>query len=250
VLRLTASIAAAVVAAAASALLALSSARVVPLTRGQLVTAIVLVAVLAAGSTSAQAISQWRARRLGARREAADVVLDAAVWAVVDSTGIDYRDLGLAAYRVQRAWPTPWRSRLRRVHRVRAKRRPTASDVRWAPGKGVIGACVARAQVVAQDVGADYAAVWPCTREEWETGVVPEEVRLGLGYEEFLDVQGKYDVVVATPVLDDSHPATTRVSGCVALDGPAGSLDRLSTDEVLALLDSAARMLEAARSAA
>ncbi len=75
-------------------------------------------------------------------------------------------------------------------------------------------------------------------------------MRLGLGYDEFLDVQGKYDVVVATPVLDDSHPATTRVSGCVALDGPAGSLDRLSADTVLALLDSAARMLDAARSTA
>lgn len=241
-LRLTASVAAAVVAAAASALLALSSARVVRLSRTELVTAIVLVAVLAAASTTAQAVSQWRARRLGARREAAAVVLDGAAWAVVDATGLDYRDLGLAAYVVRRPPLAPWTRRLHRVHRVRARRRPAASGVTWRPGKGVIGACVEQGQVVAVDVRADHTAVWPCTQEEWETGVVPPEIRLGLSWSEFLDVREKYDVVVATPMLDASGPET-RVVGCVALDGPAGSLDRLSADDVLALLDSAATSL-------
>lgn len=96
--------------------------------------------------------------------------------------------------------------------------------------------------MVALDVRADYTAVWPCTREEWETGVVPTEIRLGLSWHEFLDVREKYDVVVATPMLDASGPET-RVVGCVAIDGPAGSLVQLSGDDVLALLDSAATSL-------
>ena len=239
--RLAAKVLAAVVAAGVTAALGLRSAGVWDPSSTVVVGLVVVAAALAAISTSVSAFSEWRSRRLGARREAADVVLTAAAWAIVDSTGIDFRDLGLAAYRVERVWWAPWRRRLGRVHRVRAKRRPTASRVRWAPGKGVIGRCVAEGQVVAQDLHADYSAVWPCDAVEWRT-VVPEEIRGGLTYKEFLDVREKYEVVVATPVLDDSGSAT-KVIGCIALDGPTGSLDRLNTDAVLGLLDSAAQGL-------
>ncbi len=239
--RLVAKISIAVLAAAVTAALGLRGVGLWDPSSTVLVALVVATAVLAAGSTAATAVSEWRSRRLGARREAADVVLNAAAWAIVDATGLDYRDLGLAAYRTERVWWAPGRHRLRRVHRVRAKRRPTASRVKWAPGKGVIGQCVERGQLVAQDVRADYEAVWPCDQQEWDV-VVPPEVRNGLTFEEFLDVREKYDVVVATPVLDDSGPGT-RVVGCVALDGPAGSLTTLMVDEVLGLLDSAAQGL-------
>ncbi len=241
-LRLAVKVLAAVVAAALTAALSLRSTEVWTPSERTVVAMVVLLAVLAAASTAGGAVEEWRARRVGARRDAADVILDAAAWAVVDTTGLDYRDLGLAAYRVQRSLWVPWRQRLHRVHRVRAKRRPAASGVRWAPGKGVIGACVQRGQVVAVDVAADYAAIWPCTREEWETGVVPDEIRLGLTWSEFQDVRDKYDVVVATPILDTTG-AGTRVVGCVALDGPDGSLPLLARDDVLDLLDSAATSL-------
>jgi len=242
VLKLAVKVVAAVLAAALTAALSLRSVRVWSPADEMVVAVVVALAVLAAGSTIGGAVEEWQARRVGARRDAADVILDAAAWAVVDATGLDYRDLGLAAYRVQRSWWSPWRQRLHRVHRVRAKRRPAASGVRWAPGKGVIGACVQQGQVVAVDVGADYAAIWPCTREEWETGVVPDEIRLGLSWSEFEDVRGKYDVVVATPILDATGQDTT-VVGCVAVDGPDGSLPQVASDDVLDLLDSAATSL-------
>ncbi|GAB2696337.1 hypothetical protein [Thalassiella azotivora] len=241
VLKLVVKVVSAVLATAISAALALEGAGVWSATRATLVGLVVGAAVLAAGSTSAAAVGEWRAHRLGARRASVDMLLDATLWSVADATGLDYRDLGVAAYAVRRPWWAPWSTRLRRVHRVRARRRPTASNVRWRPGKGVIGECVCRGQVVARDLAADYAAIWPCTREEWETVVTPE-MRQGLTWREFLQTRDKYEVVVATPVLD-STGAHTVVRGCVALDGPAGSLDRLFQDDVLGALDTAAQSL-------
>jgi hypothetical protein len=205
------------------------------------VTAVVVSAVLATGSTVAGAVAEWRARRVGARREQADILLTATGWAIVDQVGLDFRDLGLAAYRVERIWWQPWSLRPRRVHRVRAKRRPVSSDIVWRPGKGVIGSCVAQRQVVESDFRELYAELGDPTELEWATEV-PDDVRLGLSYAEFLDVRDKYEVVVASPLIDDSGARAT-VRGCVALDGPAGSYDRLTTDEVLGLLDSAAQGL-------
>lgn len=201
---------------------------------------IVTAAVLAAGSTTSSAAGEYRSRRLGARREFADAIMTGALWAIVDATGLDYRALGLAAYRVHRIWWAPRRQRLARIHRVRAQLRPVASGIAWTAGKGVVGKCVTQQQVVARDLRMIYAAIWPC-EHEWNT-VAPPEARLGLSYAEFLDLRDKYDVVVAAPIFDASG-SRTRTVGCVGLDGPAGSLDQLNTDDVHRVLDSAAQNL-------
>lgn len=232
---------AAVLAAVAAVALGLRGAGIWRLTERETVAAVLVSAVLAAGSTVVAAVGEWRARRLGARSEQVDVVLTATVWAIVDHlVGIDFRDLGIAAYRLRRVWWAPWRSRLERIHRVRARRRPTASNVVWAPGKGVIGACVSRGEVVAQDLHAVFQTLGTLSRAQWDA--LPEDIRMGLSFAEYLDVRDKYDVVVATPVIEDSS-STTAVVGCVALDGPQGSLAQLSSDEVLGLLDSAGQTL-------
>ena len=72
------------------------------------------------------------------------------------------------------------------------------------------------------------------TAAEWRQ--VPDDLRMGLEHEEYLDVRDKYAVVVASPIIDDSGPRS-RVVGCLALDGPEGRLDSLSSDEVLGLLN-------------
>ncbi len=239
--RLVVRIFAAVAAAAVGAALALQSAGVWDAGDRIVVAMVVSAAVLAIGSTASGAIAEFRARRLGARREFADKVLTGTLWAVADATGLDFRALGLAAYRVQRTWWQPWRRRLIRVHRVRSEYRLAASGITWAPGKGVVGGCVAQQQVVAKDLRAIYAAMWPCSEAEWNT-VAPPDATLGLTYAEFLDVREKYDVIVAAPIFDDSGSTTVTV-GCVALDGPAGSLGRLDADDVHRLLDSAAQGL-------
>lgn len=137
-----------------------------------------------AGSTVSGAVAEWRARRLGARRAQADILLTATAWAIVDQVEgtLDFRDLGLAAYRVERLGWWPWGRRLRRVHRVCARRRPVTTNIRWRPGKGIIGACVARRQVVASDLRELYQGLGSLTKPEWDTQV-PDDVRLGLSYE-------------------------------------------------------------------
>lgn len=232
---------AAVLAAAAGAVLALNGAGVIAAPVELLIGCVVTSAALAALATIGSAWAEWRQRRLGARRDLVELELTATVWAIVDQVGgaVDYRDLGLAVYGVRRRW-WPFGSQLQRRYRVQASRRPTASHVRWRPGKGVIGACVSKGEVVAVDLARMYAALGRSTADEWTA--VPEDVRLGLDYAEYLDVRDKYAVVIASPLIDDSGPRAT-VVGCLALDGPAGSYATLTTAEVLGLLNSRAQAL-------
>jgi hypothetical protein len=242
VLKASAKTIAALLAAAAGIILALNGADVIVASQRLVLACVITSSTLAALATVGAAWSEWRDRRLGAKRELADIQLTAAAWAIVDQVGapLDYRDLGLAVYRTERIWWWPFGRRLRRLHRVRSSRRPTTSDVRWRPGKGVIGACVQRGEVVAVDLTQMYRDLGDRTKEEWPR--VPDDVRLGLTFEEYLDVRDKYEVVVASPVIDDSGPRS-KVLGCVALDGPEGRFASLTTDEVLGLLNSAAQGL-------
>lgn len=223
--RLWIDLAVAVLVALAAAGLALDRASLWTPTDGVVVGLIVLTAVLAIASALLQTVSSLRGRRTAATRELYDDVLSGASWAVVDATGLDPRDLALAAYRVER--PFLRAPRLARVHRVRARRRPVASAVRWAPGKGVIGQCVQTGAVVARDVTALDAA----------------GDEQGLTSQEFAAVRGKYAVVVAVPMVDDGGQ-TSAVTGCLALDGPTGSLDVLTAPDVLAVLEATSRALQ------
>ncbi len=238
--RLAVKVLVALVAAAVTVLLALDGRHVISLPRPSAVAAVVLAAALAAGSTVASAVSEWRRQRASSLEAERDVVLSATGWAIVDMVDLDYRDLGLAVYSVGREVWRPWRPTLTRTHRVRARRRPAASTVRWAPGKGVIGTCVSRGQVVAQDLHAAYDELGPVTQTQWLG--LPDDVRLGLSWAEMEDVRDKYGVVVATPVIDD-RGSRGKVVGCVALDGPPGTLEDLGRDDVLGLLDSAGQTL-------
>lgn len=217
----------AVLAAAVGAALALDRGDIWNPSAGVVVTLVVLTAVLAIGSTLEHVVARTLDRRADADRELHDDLLSGALWAVVDATGgrLDPRDLAVAAYRVRRPFLRP--PRLARVHRVRSRRRPVASGVRWAPGKGVIGECVATGAVLARDVTVLDAA----------------GERQGLTVEEFRRVVGKYAVVVAVPLVDDTGE-TSRVTGCVALDGPAGSLQLLRSPAVLGVLEATSRALQ------
>jgi hypothetical protein len=217
----------AVLAAAVGAGLALDRADLWNPSSAVVVTLVVLTAVLAVVSTLEHVIARLLDRRAAGDRELHDDLLSGALWAVVDATGgaLDPRDLAVAAYRLRTPFlRAPW---LARVHRVRARRRPVASGVRWAPGKGVIGECVASGAVVARDVSAPDAS----------------GERQGLSVEEFRRVSGKYAVVVAVPMVDDAGE-TSRVTGCLALDGPSGALELLRTPAVLGVLEATSRALQ------
>jgi len=236
----------ALAAAIAAVLLGLHQLRVVSLSRPAIIVTVIISAALAAVTTIAGSWSQWRQHRLGSRQEAVDALLTTSVWAIVDllSGELDYRDLGLAAYVTRRPWwPAPGSGRigqvrLVRLHRVRASRRPVTSDMSWRPGKGVIGACVERGQVVAMDLRELYDELGDIGQSEW--AALPSDVSLGLSWQEFLDIRNKYDVVVAMPILQETS-GRTQVRGVVALDGPAGTLELLSADGVVRQLGDAAK---------
>lgn len=225
-------VAVAVLAAFVGAGLALDGAELWTAPPAVVVGLVVAAAVLAVASTTVHAVVGVRARRLAARRDLLDELLRGALWAVVDRTGLDARDLAAAVYEVS---PSRWwrPASLRRAHRVRAGRRPVSSEVRWAPGKGVLGRCVATGDVVAVDVSAWEASVTVGDAAAWDA--LPEASREGLSFPESTRLRGKYAVVVAVPLVDDSGPRS-RVTGCVALDGPRGSLDRLRDPVVLGVL--------------
>src|SRR5919112_194351 len=107
----------ALLAAAAGIILALNGVDVVDSPRRLLVACIVTSAALAAVATIGSAWREWRERRLGQRRELAEITLTTTIWAVVDQVDppLDYRDLGIAAYRLESVWWWPRRQRLRRV---------------------------------------------------------------------------------------------------------------------------------------
>ncbi|WP_432510930.1 hypothetical protein [Kineococcus sp. SYSU DK001] len=223
--RLVLDVALVVLAALVGAGLALERAELWDASDRVVAALIVLTALLAIVPAVLRAVSEVRGRRTAAQRELFDDVLSGALWAVSDASGHDPRDLALAAYRLRRP---RWRpAALERVHRVRARRRPVASGVTWAPGKGVVGECVASGAVVARDVAALEAA----------------GDAQGLSEAEFARVRGKYAVVVAVPLVDDSGPRSA-VTGCLALDGPDGSLPALTRPEVLAVLEACGRALQ------
>ncbi|WP_432495848.1 hypothetical protein [Kineococcus gypseus] len=113
-----------------------------------------------------------------------------------------------------------------------------ASGTAWAPGKGVIGRCVAEGRVVAEDLAAADAALGDVDAAGWQR--LPADVRQGLTHEEHRRLRGRYGVVVAVPLVDDSGPVSA-VTGCLALDGPAGALAQLGGPAVLGVLEATGR---------
>ena len=220
--------------------------------RRLLVAMIVVAAGLAAVATIGSAVREFRGQRTAARTAAAELTLTATLWAIVDLTSaqgrpLDYRDLGVALYRLVEP-VRPWARLLgrtavpvlRRVHRVRAKHRTSSSTVLFTVGKGVVGSCVTQRQVVAQDFGALSAELGRASPAEW--AALPAETRLELTYRDYLDLRGKYDVVVAVPARGDSGTGTV-VLGAIALDGPPASLEALTDPAVVGQLDTSARGL-------
>lgn len=236
-------LAAAAVTAVASVLLGLSELNVVHLATWTSVLAVTATAVLAFVANVAGALAPSRRARTRELADSLGFLLRTLAFTIQDLTDIDTRELGLAIYlQVPDRWPSAGlraggRVRLERIARDRAARRPTASGVVWRPGKGVVGACVATGAEVGLDIDTDSAPWADVPERDWPQ--VPDYVRAGLEWSEFRALQGKYFVVLATPILD-SAVAGTSVLGALAVDGPAGSYEQLWTPDVRSALADAA----------
>lgn len=197
------------------------------------VTLIAVVAVVAVLSSVTAALGDYRRKRRAAVDQDADRALTAALWAIVDlleASGrrIDYRDLSLSVYRLRTRMLRP--PELRRVHMLRARNRPEASGIRWSPGVGAIGTCVRTGRLVAQDFAALSDSPDLRTAADWL--MLPDEIRLGLSWEQFSAARGKYGTVVAAAVTED-RPEGSAIIGCIALDGPPDMEDQLSATPVV-----------------
>ncbi|MGI4895088.1 MAG: hypothetical protein ACRYF3_08255 [Janthinobacterium lividum] len=237
--RVLADVTVAVLAALVAAALALDRTDLWDMQPHTVVLFVALAAALAIATSVSHAVAAVRAQRRNAQRDLLEDLLQGSVWAIADATHTDPRDLAVAAYETRTPWVRRWRgARLARLHRVRAGRRPAASGTVWTPGKGVIGTCVATGTVVARDLTALEARLDALDPAGWDA--LPESDRQGLTREEFTRLRGRYPVVVAVPVVDDTG-SVSDVVGCLALDGPAGSLPALSRPEVLGILEASAR---------
>ena len=219
--------------------LALGQAGVWRAERGAMITLIVAAAAISVLSTLFGAYGEFRRQRGEALSVHARAILVPLAFVLQDQTGIDVRDLGIAAYIRQRVWWWPVRERLVRVYRERP-RLASASGVRWRPGAGVIGRCVELGQDVCVDLAGLDELLTGVTAAEWKE--LDAGLTLGLTFSEYQRLRGRFGVVLATPILVE-YPTGAQIVGCVAVDGMAGTYDRISSRDVRAQAASAAELL-------
>jgi hypothetical protein len=101
----------------------------------------------------------------------------------------------------------------------------------------VVGRCVAEGKDVCVDLAALDRRLDDVRQSAWNNQD-PDD-RLGLSWREYRRVRGKYGVVRASPIIDDSR-SPAQVMGCVVVDAPGGTLDRMHRDEVRERVSTAA----------
>lgn len=175
-----------------------------------------------------------RARQAALTRHVRDAQL-AALFEISKLTKIPHAKLGLCCYVVPRWFlvlTPPRRLRSTVVRRLRKhpglqgrlpkgptlkrldRLRPhglNETAIPWSFGKGVIGLCWKSRKDVVLDFTKAYAPYIDCDRTGWARA--PDNVRLGLTFDEFDRIRGKYGVVIASPILDGEE-----FIGCVTVD--------------------------------
>lgn len=208
----------------------------------QLLSLMIAASVSIAFITATEAaIAQYRYGRAEEIREQARAVLAPLLLELEEATGISTRYLGVSAYRL-RPKILPFRTRrLERLVRMQLIVR-VASGIAWREGVGVIGQCVERGEDIIENLATLDEQLSDVTPEEWQT--LPADLTYGLTYDEYLRVRGKYDVILATPMIRET-PLGSRVIGCIAIDAPQAAFDALARDETRGIVAAAAVPLAA-----
>jgi hypothetical protein len=203
---------------------------------------LLIAGVLVAFITAAEAaVDQRRHGRIAELREQARAVLAPLLLELEEATGINARQLGVAAYRIRKpTWPFG-KERLERLLRLQLLIR-VASGIVWRPGVGVIGQCVRRGEDVVENLATLDEQLGSVSPDDW--GSLGDDLTYGFSYAEFQRVRGKYGVVLASPMIKET-PLGSRVVGCVSVDGPPGSFQALASDEIRGLVAAAAVTLAA-----
>lgn len=198
-----------------------------------LVGAGVLVALI---TTIEAAIDEYRWGRAEEFRERARAVLSPLLVELEEATGVSTRQLGVSAYRLRRRVLPFRRRRLERLVRLQLVIRVT-SGIAWRTGVGVIGQCVERGEDVIENLAALDEQLAGVDEAEWKT--LPADLTFGLSFYEYAKVRGKYEVVLATPIITET-PLGSRVIGCIAVDAPQHAFDALASNQTRGLVAAAA----------
>jgi hypothetical protein len=174
-------------------------------------------------------------RRLALERRVREV-LKAALLDIVESTGLDWRRLGVHAFLVRRTWRHPFRGVLRRVGRERLSSSPPASGIEWTRGKGALGRCWAEMRDVGVNLEVEWGSLRGSSRKDWEEA--SDEVKYGMSFEEFQRVRD-YGAIVVTPILDSREG----FRGCVSVDAPGDVYEVLWSRDVREILQDAAQTI-------
>jgi hypothetical protein len=234
-------VAAAVVVALVALGLGLEEAEAWEPTR-QLVVAMIAISVAIAFITTTEAaVDQYRHGRVEEIREQARAVLAPLLLELEEATGIRTRQLGVAAYRLRPKILPLRRRRLERLLRMQLVIR-VASGIAWREGVGVIGQCVERGEDIVENLATLDEQLADVTAEEWSR--LPVDLTYGLNFDEYLRVRGKYEVILATPMIRET-PLGSRVIGCIAIDAPQAAFDTLARDETRGIVAAAAVPLAA-----
>jgi hypothetical protein len=206
-----------------------------------------MVAMIAASvaiafiTTTEAAVDQFRHGRAEEIRDQARAVLAPLLLGLEEATGISTRNLGVSAYRLRRKILPFRKRRLERLVRMQLIIR-VASGIAWREGVGVIGQCVERREDIIENLATLDAQLGDITPAEWKQ--LPTDLTYGLSYDEYARVRGKYEVILATPMIRET-PLGSRVIGCIAIDAPQAAFDALARDETRGIVAAAAVPLAA-----
>lgn len=174
-----------------------------------------------------------RTERAAVARQDVEQLLKGTLVQVQSITGLDWKEIGLHLFLVERKVWQP--ERQQHVVRVKMSEYPPPTGITWTKGKGVIGRCWDSKGFEAHDVRSAYAPYMKATREVWST-LSPKQ-RFGLDYDEFVHTKDFAGTILAAPILEDMG---SRYIGCLSLDAPGNCFEKLSMVQVKEALQLAA----------
>jgi hypothetical protein len=164
------------------------------------------------------------ARREGVRQRIQKSCIAAAAL-TSQITGLDMLTIGVSVFKTRRRPAARWSSRpfylqvhhLERVERFRLNDTPQPSTVRWLAGKGAIGKCVETRRWVHKNWSPVVQRFQDEAPTQAEFSQLPEGVRDGFDYDEFIGIMDKYAEILALPVMSVGGG---EIVGVIAIDRP------------------------------
>ena len=147
--------------------------------------------------------------------------------------GADWEKTGIQAFVVRRRG-LRFHEQHVRLAKVRLGAIPTSS-IEWTKGKGVIGRCWATKAPQFVDLEEHFAPYEDLDAFQWST--LSDEETFGLSHADYQQLNGKYGIVAAVPIINRSG----RYLGCVTADSPPGV--ELERDQVLESLATTASLV-------